>query len=359
MLKYIGRRLLSTLISVSFILAIGFLIIQLQPYDPATIYLAQLRQQGADVDERAIQVLYGLKKPAAVQYWEYLTRGNRVQSRPPAAPTPIPYQPPSTGGQNPVNDQPYDAMFFKSAGVNPFIDTEDDHLSTFAMDVDTTSYTMARRYVNDGYLPPQEAVRVEEFINYFDLAYPGPQNGDAFAVHLEGAPSPFGDAGYYLLKIGIQGLRVRDDQRKDAVLTFVIDTSGSMGMENRLHLVKQALLLLVSALRPTDRVGIVAYGSDAYTVLETTYASDKLAILDAIDTLQADGSTYAEEGLRQGYEMANRAFDQNATNRIILCSDGVANVGQTGADGILAVIADYAQRGITRSAVGFGMGNYN
>ncbi len=264
----------------------------------------------------------------------------------------------STGGNTPPNDEPYDAMFFKNYGVNPFIDTEDDHFSTFAMDVDTASYTVARRYITDGNLPPAEAVRVEEFINYFNYNYPSPVEG-AFAIHLEGAPSPFGGEKYYLLRVGLQGRRIPTDQRKDAVLTFVIDVSGSMGQENRLGLVKQALALLVEELRPTDQVGIVVYGSRGRVVLEPTSASNAQAILAAIDSLQTEGSTNAEEGLRLGYQMASRAFRADAINRVILCSDGVANVGKTGPDSILAEIEKYADGDIMLSSIGFGMGNYN
>jgi Ca-activated chloride channel family protein len=276
--------------------------------------------------------------------------------------TPAPLMPP--------NDAAYDAMYFKHYGVNPFIDTEDDHLSTFAMDVDTASYSVARRYINEGHLPPEDAIRVEEFVNYFPQAYPGPEEGEgAFAVHIEGAPSPFsarsrgaashGEANYHLVRVGIQGRRIEDEDRKDAVLTFVIDVSGSMDRENRLGLVKRTLRMLVDELRPSDQVGIVVYGTNARTVLRPTYADRRNEILDAIDRLRPDGSTYAEAGLREGYRMANRAFQPGAINRVILCSDGVANVGKTGAESILDVIAEYAGRDITLSTVGFGLGNYN
>jgi Ca-activated chloride channel family protein len=267
---------------------------------------------------------------------------------------------PVYGGDTLPNDEAFDAMFFEHYGVNPFIDTEDDHLSTFAMDVDTASYTVARRYVNEGHLPPKDAVRVEEFVNYFAQSYPGPEEGEgAFAIHLEGAPSAFGGENYYLMRVGIQGKRIPDEDRKDAVLTFVIDVSGSMDRENRLGLVKRALRLLVEELRPTDKVGIVVYGSTAYPVLEPTSAEDVDRILRAIDQLRPDGSTYAEAGLREGYRMASSAYEPGAINRVVLCSDGVANVGKTGADSILKVIAEYADGDITLSTVGFGLGNYN
>lgn len=266
----------------------------------------------------------------------------------------------AAGGTNIPNDQPYDLMYFASEGVNPFVDAEDDHFSTFAMDVDTASYTVARRYLNDGYLPPEDAIRVEEFINYFDLNYPGPENeNDAFAIHLEGAPAPFGPTNAYLLKVGLQGKEVAVEDRKPANLVFVIDISGSMAQENRLGLVKRSLQLLVDELRPTDTVGIVVYGSTARALLNPTSPEDRDYILQAIDQLEPDGSTNAEEGLRLGYEMAANAFQLGGINRVILLSDGVANVGNTGPDSILQTIDRYVDEGITLSTVGFGMGNYN
>ncbi len=258
----------------------------------------------------------------------------------------------------PPNDEPYADVFFENYGVNPIIDTEDDHLSTFAMDVDTASYTVMRRFLRDGNLPDKDSVRVEEYINYFQQEYASPEQ-DAFAIHLDGSPAPFGEANYHLLRVGIQGYRVPDEQRKDASLIFVIDVSGSMDMENRLGLVKRALHLLVRELRPTDTVGIVIYGSQGQVILEPTPASESEVILAAIDRLEPGGSTNAEEGLVLAYRMAAEHFKVGGINRVILCSDGVANVGRTGPDSILAQIRDHAAQGINLSTVGFGMGNYN
>jgi Ca-activated chloride channel family protein len=258
----------------------------------------------------------------------------------------------------PPNDQPYADVFFEEYGVNPFVDTEDDHLSTFAVDVDTASYTVMRRYVEDGYLPPDESVRVEEYVNFFEQDYAPPVE-DAFAIHLEGAPSLYGGERYHLARVGLQGYTVPPEERADVVLTFVIDVSGSMDMENRLELVKDALWLLVQELRPTDRVGIVVYGSRARTVLEHTPVEEGRHITRAIDRLRPEGSTNAEEGLTLAYQLARRAFDPAAVNRVILCSDGVANVGRTGPDSILERIRAYAEQEIYLTTVGFGMGNYN
>jgi Ca-activated chloride channel family protein len=264
----------------------------------------------------------------------------------------------STGGNQTPNDEAYDATFFENYGVNPFIDTEDDNLSTFAMDVDTASYTVIRRFLTDGHLPDKDAVRTEEVLNYFDLHYPNPNDG-AFGINLEAAPSPFGGEKYWLVKVGLQGREIPVENRKDAVLTFVIDVSGSMDMENRLGLVKRALRLLVEQLRPTDQVALVVYGTTAHAILEPTPASRSEEILAAIDRLQPEGSTNAEAGLRLAYELAANSARPNTLNRVILCSDGVANVGNTGADSILRTIEDYAAKDIYLSTVGFGMGNYN
>ena len=265
--------------------------------------------------------------------------------------------PPAHGGNTPPNGEPVDAMFFKNYGTNPFISTDDDHLSTFAIDCDNASYTMTRAYLNDGNLPPEEAVRVEEFINNFKYTYNHPSDR-AFDVEMEGAPSRFGK-GYELLKIGVVGKKIRAENRKDANLTFVVDVSGSMAREDRLGLVRRSLRMLVDQLTPRDNVGIVVYGSVAWVVLEPTSIRNKDKIIRAIEQLVSEGSTNAEEGIRLGYDMANRHFNPSSINRIILCSDGVANVGRTSAEEFMKFIKGYADKGITLSAIGFGMGNYN
>jgi len=147
-----------------------------------------------------------------------------------------------------ANREPYD-MFFQDYGVNPLIDTEDDHLSTFALDVDTGSYTIMRNYLNEGNIPPSDSVRVEEYINYFNQGYANPSEHQAFGISMDGAPSPFTQTErYQMLRIGVQGYEVPAEERQDASLTFVIDVSGSMDMDNRLGLVKRSLELLVEQL---------------------------------------------------------------------------------------------------------------
>lgn len=259
----------------------------------------------------------------------------------------------------PTNAPPQD-MFFEDYGVNPFYDTADDHLSTFAMDVDTASYTLARSYLmSSQMLPPSDAVRPEEFINFFDVDYPQPDGENAFAIHVDAAPAPFGYEGHYLMRVGIQGRSIAPEDRTPALLIFVIDVSGSMDMENRLGLVKESLALLVDELREDDRVGIVVYSDNTRIVLDPTPASEKETILDAIDALHPEGSTNAEAGIRLGYRLADEHKRDGQITRVILLSDGVANVGITGPDGILTQIQDSVDGGVTLSTVGFGMGNYN
>jgi Ca-activated chloride channel family protein len=267
---------------------------------------------------------------------------------------------PVYGGTDIPNDQPYDSVFFDNYGVNPRIDTEDDSFSTFAVDVDTGSYTIGRRFLRDGYLPDKDSVRVEEYVNFFDQEYASPES-PGFAIHLDGGPTPFVENDrYQMIRVGLQSYTPPADQaRPPANLTFVIDVSGSMNRQDRLELVKEALLLLVDNLSSEDQVGIVVYGSRGQVILEPTAVEEDDAIRAAIMGLEPEGSTNAAEGLELGYELARNAYSPGAINRVILASDGVANVGPSGPDSILDLIGDEARNGIQIVTVGFGMGNFN
>ena len=269
-----------------------------------------------------------------------------------------PLAPPPLDPNAAPNEEPED-MFFEDYGENPFYDTEDDNLSTFAMDVDSASYTLTRSYMMDyNQLPPPDAIRPEEFINYFATDYVGPTNGDAFAIHLDAAPAPFGYEDHYLLRVGLQGRFIANEDRDPALLIFVIDISGSMSGE-RLQMVKNSLNVLVPELREDDRVGIVVYADNTRVVLEPTSASQQDRILNAINSLQTEGSTYAEAGLNLGYEVAKAHMREGDITRVVLLSDGVANVGAIGPDAILDTIREGVDSGITMSTIGVGMGNYN
>ena len=262
------------------------------------------------------------------------------------------------GGSATVNDKPYDLTFFQHYGVNPFIDTEDDQFSTFAIDVDTASYTIARRFLDDGHLPDQNSIRVEEFVNYFDQGYAAPSD-DAFAIHVDGSPSPFGNGNHWLMRVGLQGKELLDEQRQDATLVFTIDVSGSMAREDRLGLVKRSLRLLVDELRSDDKVAIVTYGDRGSVLLETTEARERGKILQAIDSLEPGGSTYVEDGLKIAYQLAVDEVASDRITRVMVLSDGVGNVGNTGHKSLLRQVQDYVDQGVTLTTVGFGMGNYN
>lgn len=251
-------------------------------------------------------------------------------------------------------------MFFEDYGVRGFVTAEKDNLSTFAVDVDTGSYTVARAYVEDGLLPERDSIRAEEFINYFDYHYPNPEREATFGIYIDGGATPFLDRpNNRMVRVGIQSYAIPADERKDVALTFVIDISGSMSTDNRLGLAKRALYTLVDELRPTDEVAIVVYGSDARLVLPMTSVAEKGTILNAIGRLATEGATNAEAGLFEGYRHASSHFRPGAVNRVVLISDGVANVGNTGPDAILRTVKEYAGRDITLTTVGVGMGNYN
>lgn len=256
-----------------------------------------------------------------------------------------------------VNGKPFADMYFKNYGVNPTIDTEEERISTFSIDVDTASYSLARSYLSRGHLPEPDAVRVEEFVNALRYDYPAP-TGAPFGVQVEAFPSP-NRKGYHVLQVGIRAKDVTAAQRAPANLVFTIDVSGSMNMENRLGLVKRSLALLVDQLDARDSVAIVVYGDSARTVLEPTRATDRARILSAIDALSAEGATNVQDGLRIAYAIAARNAGEGVISRVILCSDGVANNGITDADAIFETVRAEASRGVALTAVGFGMGNYN
>lgn len=263
--------------------------------------------------------------------------------------TPVPYQPQAT---------PYGGVTYEDPGVNPYVDPDEDQVSTFALDVDTASYGIAQRYITDGNRPDPTSVRVEEWVNAFDQGYRAPANDD-FAIVVDGGPTPFFADDEVLVRIGLQARAVRERAREDASLTFVIDTSGSMEREGRLELVKDALRILVKELGPDDRVSVVSFGQDARLVLPSTSTRDQETILAAIDELEPAGSTNLADGLRLGYEQARESLTENGIDRVVLASDGVANVGLTDADSILGHIRDDAASGIELVSVGVGMGNYN
>ncbi len=274
-----------------------------------------------------------------------------------APPDPGHHQPTAAPWTDPAAT-PYDGVTYQDPGINPYLDPEEDRVSTFALDVDTASYTIAQRYVDDGFRPDPASVRVEEWINAFDQGYRSPRNA-TFAIVADGGPTPFTEPDEVLLRIGLKGRDISERARQDASLTFVIDTSGSMERDGRLELVKDALRVLVDGLQDADTVSIVEFGDDGRVVLRPTPASRDREIIDAIDRLSPRGSTNLEAGLRLGYELARESMTESGIDRVVLASDGVANVGLTDPQGILESIRRDAAAGIELVSVGVGMGNYN
>ena len=247
---------------------------------------------------------------------------------------------------------------FVDYGVNSFVEAKKDNLSTFAIDVDTGSYTVMRNHIkNSNFLPPKDSVRVEEYVNYFDYEYAAP-NEATFGIHAEAAPSPY-SKNSLLLQLGIKGREVEKVNRRPLCLTFVVDVSGSMSSINRLPLVRKSLALLVDELQEGDKVGIAVYGSRGRVFMDYVDAEEKTKIKNAINRMHTEGATNAEEGLVVAYQMAAKSLSPDRDSRVILCSDGVANVGRRGPQAILSQIKKEAEKGIYLTTVGFGMGSYN
>ena len=241
---------------------------------------------------------------------------------------------------------------------NPVHRTSDAPVSTFSVDVDTGSYTNVRRMLQQGVRPPKDAVRAEEFINYFDYGHAAPADrATPFRVTTELATGPW-NAERHLLMIGIQGYDVPKSSLPPSNLVFLIDTSGSMNSPDKLPLVKTALRQLVPQLRAQDRVSIVVYAGSAGLVLPPTPGDRHRTILDALDQLEAGGSTNGGEGIRLAYAMAREAR-VDGVNRVILATDGDFNVGVTDPEALKTLVADQRKSGIALSTLGFGSGNYN
>ena len=239
---------------------------------------------------------------------------------------------------------------------DPWTATTRDHLSTFAIDVDTASYTLARRSLNDGFLPTPGGVRIEEWVNAFQYQLEAPR-GLPFSVGVEGSPSPF-TRGRTLLKVSLQGRKVNNAQRKPAHLVFLVDTSGSMAGPDRLGLAQESLRILTRNLNPRDTVALVTYAGSVRDVLAPTAAEDKATILAAIDSLTSGGGTAMGSGLELAYRHASAMVARGHVSRVLVLTDGDANVGAVGATQMREAIAGYVKQGVTLTTVGFGMGNY-
>ena len=258
----------------------------------------------------------------------------------------------SDGGDG-LNTEAYDSIT-----ENPFKAVKGEPLSTFSIDVDTASYANVRRMLmNQGSLPPAGAVRIEELVNYFSYDYAGPGGDDPFATHVEIAGCPW-KSDHRLARIGLKGVELDLSERPASNLVFLLDVSGSMEDPNKLPLLRRSLKMMVEHLGENDRVAIAVYAGASGLVLPSTPADRKGEILDALERLQAGGSTNAGAGIELAYDLATENFIEGGTNRVILCTDGDFNVGVTNQSDLTDMIEKKAKSGVFLTVLGFGMGNY-
>lgn len=257
-----------------------------------------------------------------------------------------------TGKNEVYNTEDYDNIV-----ENRFLAATQNPLSTFSIDVDKAAYANVRRYLDNGTLPPAGAVRIEEMVNYFKYDYPQPDNDVPFSVNTEISSCPW-NSQHQLIQIGLQGKEIATGNLPLSNLVFLVDVSGSMEDYNKLPLVKASMNMLVDKLRENDRVAIVVYAGNAGLVLPATSGNSKTKIKEAIDNLEAGGSTAGGEGIRLAYKTAKENFIKNGNNRIILATDGDFNIGVSSDDELVRMIEQERKSGVFLSVLGFGMGNY-
>ncbi len=255
--------------------------------------------------------------------------------------------------------EPLDRENYTHFDDNPVHLVAEDPVSTFSIDVDTAAYANVRRFLNHGSMPREDAVRIEELINYFDYDYAPPRTTDRpFAIHTELATSPW-NVNRWLLHIGLKGFERNHDELPPANLVFLIDVSGSMQAADKLELLKASMKLLAQRLRAQDRVSIAVYAGAAGAVLEPTPGDQSAKIIAALDTLTAGGSTNGGAGIQLAYNLARQAFMKGGINRVILATDGDFNVGTVNEQALEELIEDERASGVGLSVLGFGTGNYN
>ncbi|WP_374406222.1 von Willebrand factor type A domain-containing protein [Hydrogenophaga sp.] len=284
--------------------------------------------------------------PAAAMAQGAAAKETRMAVMPSPVPAPMP-----------AADQPSNERYGQISD-NPVHRVAEAPVSTFSVDVDTGSYSNVRRMLNSGALPPADAVRVEELINYFPYDYALPRDDRPFAVHTALAPAPW-NAQRVLLRVAIKGQDVAKQALPPANLVFLVDVSGSMESADKLPLLKSSLKLMVDEMRPVDRISLVTYAGGTQVVLPPTSGSDKATIKSAIDGLRAGGSTAGASGIALAYHAAKDSFIPNGINRILLATDGDFNVGVSDTEQLKKMVEQQRRSGISLSTLGFGTGNYN
>jgi len=250
------------------------------------------------------------------------------------------------------NNEEYDAFV-----ENPFELTKNQSVSTFSIDVDKAAYSNIRRMINNGEIVNKNAVRIEEMINYFKYNYPQPKNNQPFSINTEYNDSPW-NSKHKLLRIGLQGKEIPTDKLPSSNFVFLIDVSGSMDAANKLPLLKSSFKVLLDQLRPQDKVGIVVYAGSAGMVLPPTSAQEKNKIIEALDKLQAGGSTAGGQGIELAYKLAQENFIKDGNNRVIIATDGDFNVGTSSTGDLQTLIEEKRKSGVFLTCLGFGMGNF-
>lgn len=250
-----------------------------------------------------------------------------------------------------------DAEEYNHVSENRFLSAKETPLSTFSVDVDAASYSNMRRFINQGQLPPKDAIRTEELVNYFSYDYAKPTGVDPVRITTEVGVCPWNEK-HRLVRIGLKAKEIPTENLPESNLVFLIDVSGSMFGPTRLDLVKSSLKLLVNNLREKDKVAIVIYAGSAGEKLPSTSGSDKQKIREALDELQAGGSTAGGEGIRLAYKIARKNFIKGGNNRVILCTDGDFNVGVSSKEGLESLIEEERKSGVFLTVLGYGMGNY-
>ena len=263
--------------------------------------------------------------------------------------------PPEAGGLVNPNDALLPLVYFEGYGVNPFVDVDEDPLSTFSLDGDTASFEIAKLYLQGGGLPPEDSVRVEEWVNSFDQGYPEVESG--LGLFLDGGPSPFGDEGYRLVRVGV-GAQALPDEREAVNLVVVLDVSGSMSADSRIGVAKDLIVGILDDVRAQDRVAVVTYGDTVQVLHPFVSGSEVGSLKSSVLEIVPNGATYVEAGIRKAYELA--ALESGRAARIVVISDGVGNLGATGAGSILEFVDGNARRNTVLSTIGVGTsGNYN
>lgn len=255
-------------------------------------------------------------------------------------------------GEPYFNTESYDAI-----EENSFHTSVDKPLSTFSIDVDAASYSNMRRFLNMGQMPPKDAVRIEEMINYFSYEYDGPKDEHPFAIHTSKAKAPWNED-HLLVKIGIQGKKLEMDELPPSNIVFLLDVSGSMNSPNKLPLLKSSLKMLTNELRPVDKISIVVYAGAAGLVLPPTDGNQKQKVIEALENLQAGGSTAGGAGIKLAYKTAKENFVKGGNNRVILATDGDFNIGASSNGEMQRLIEEKREEGVFLTVLGFGMGNY-